>query len=69
MHVNLGGHELNGGGGGGKGNAMQLIISVIINKGDNKGELPDLCFALCRFSQVRFITPSHLTHNLFFYFQ
>ena len=21
------------------------------------------------FSQVRFITPSHLTHNLFFYFQ
>ena len=31
--------------------------------------LPDLCFAICRFSQVRFITPSHLTHNLFFYFQ
>ena len=30
--------------------------------------LPDLCFAICRFSQVRFITPSHLTHNLFFYF-
>ena len=29
--------------------------------------LPDLCFAICRFSQVRFITPSHLTHNLFFY--
>ena len=29
----------------------------------------DLCFAICRFSQVRFITPSHLTHNLFFYFQ
>ena len=27
--------------------------------------LPDLCFAICRFSQVRFITPSHLTHNLF----
>ena len=25
--------------------------------------LPDLCFAICRFS--RFITPSHLTHNLF----
>ena len=24
---------------------------------------------ICRFSQVRFITPSHLTHNLFFYFQ
>ena len=23
----------------------------------------------CRFSQVRFITPSHLTHNLFFCFQ
>ena len=31
--------------------------------------LPDLCFAICRFSQVRFITTSHLTHNLFFYFQ
>ena len=31
--------------------------------------LPDLCFAICRFSQVRFITPSHLMHNLFFYFQ
>ena len=31
--------------------------------------LPDLCFAICRFSQVRFITPNHLTHNLFFYFQ
>ena len=31
--------------------------------------LHDLCFAICRFSQVRFITPSHLTHNLFFYFQ
>ena len=31
--------------------------------------LPDLCFAICRFSHVRFITPSHLTHNLFFYFQ
>ena len=31
--------------------------------------LPDLCFVICRFSQVRFITPSHLTHNLFFYFQ
>ena len=29
----------------------------------------DLCFAICRFSQVRFITPSQLTHNLFFYFQ
>ena len=29
----------------------------------------DLCFAICRFSQVRFITPSHLMHNLFFYFQ
>ena len=29
----------------------------------------DLCFAICRFSQVRFFTPSHLTHNLFFYFQ
>ena len=29
----------------------------------------DLCFAICRFSQVRFITPSHLTHNLFFYIQ
>ena len=26
-------------------------------------------FAICRFSHVRFITPSHLTHNLFFYFQ
>ena len=25
----------------------------------------DLCFAIGRFSQVRFITPSHLTHNLF----
>ena len=25
--------------------------------------------AICRLSQVRFITPSHLTHNLFFYFQ
>ena len=29
----------------------------------------DLCFAICRFSQVRFITPSHVTHNLFFCFQ
>ena len=28
----------------------------------------DLCFAICIFSQVRFITPSHLTHNLFFLF-
>ena len=27
--------------------------------------LPDLCIAICRFSQVRFIAPSHLTHNLF----
>ena len=32
-------------------------------------ERTHLCFAICRFSQVRFITPSHLTHNLFFYFQ
>ena len=31
--------------------------------------LPDFRFAICRFSQVRFITPSHLTHNLFSYFQ
>ena len=31
--------------------------------------LPDLCFAICRFSQVRLISPSHLTHYLFFYFQ
>ena len=31
--------------------------------------IPDLCFAICRFSHVRFITPSHLTHNLFFSFQ
>ena len=29
--------------------------------------LPDLCFAICTFSQVRFITPSHLTHNLFYF--
>ena len=30
--------------------------------------LPDLCFAIGirKFSHVRFITPSHLTHNLFF---
>ena len=25
----------------------------------------DMCFAICRLSQVRFITPRHLTHNLF----
>ena len=31
--------------------------------------LPDLCFAICRFSRVRFITPSDLTHNLLFYLQ
>ena len=35
----------------------------------NWAPVPDLCFAICRFSHVRFITPSHLTHNLFFYFQ
>ena len=29
----------------------------------------DLCFAICRFSQVKFITTSHLTHNLFFYYR
>ena len=32
----------------------------------------DLCFAICRFSHHHHgevITPSHLTHNLFFYFQ
>ena len=28
----------------------------------------DLCFAICRFSQVVFITSSNLTHNLLFYF-
>ena len=28
-----------------------------------------LCFGMCRFSQVMFITSSNLTHNLFFYFQ
>ena len=29
----------------------------------------DLCFVICRLSQVKFIPPSHLRHNLFFYFQ
>ena len=28
----------------------------------------DLCIAICRFSQVRFIAPSHLTHNSLFLF-
>ena len=34
-----------------------------------KRRLTDLCFVICRFSQVVFITSSNLTHNLFFYFQ
>ena len=38
-------------------------------EGVRSGQRTDLRFAICRFSQVRFITPSHLTHNLFFYFQ
>ena len=29
----------------------------------------DLCFAICRFSQVVFITSNNFTHNLLFYFQ
>ena len=29
----------------------------------------DLCFAICRFSQVVFVTSNNFTHNLLFYFQ
>ena len=29
----------------------------------------DLCVAICRFSQVVFVTSSNVTHNLLFYFQ
>ena len=28
----------------------------------------DLCFAICRFSQVVFVTSNNVTHNLLFYF-
>ena len=29
----------------------------------------DLCVAICRFSQVVFVTSNNFTHNLLFYFQ
>ena len=29
----------------------------------------DLCIAICRFSQVMFVTSNNFTHNLLFYFQ
>ena len=29
----------------------------------------DLCFAICRFSQVVFVPSNNFTHNLLFYFQ
>ena len=29
----------------------------------------DLCFAICRYSQVVFVTSNNFTHNLLFYFQ
>ena len=48
---------------------IKLIPKFNLLEGVRSVERTDLCFAICGFSQVRFITPSHLTHNLFFYFQ
>ena len=39
-------------------------ISVI-----HSAHCTDLCFAICRFSQVVFVTSNNFTHNLLFYFQ
>ena len=39
-------------------------ISVI-----HSAHYTDLCFAICRFSQVVFVTSNNFTHNLLFYFQ
>ena len=39
-------------------------ISVI-----HSAHYSDLCFAICRFSQVVFVTLNNFTHNLLFYFQ
>ena len=36
-------------------------------EGVRSAQATDLCFAICRFSHVRFITPSHRTHNLFLF--
>ena len=39
------------------------------NQSSERNErLPDLCFSICRFSQVVFIPERNLTHNLFFLF-
>ena len=38
-------------------------ISVI-----HSAHCTDLCFAICRFSQVVFVTSNNFTHNLLFYF-
>ena len=48
----------------------KIYRSQSINQGGARSvQRTELCFAICRFSQVKFITPSHLTHNLFFDFQ
>ena len=43
---------------------VQISLLIDLNQG-----LADLCFWMCRISQIVFITSSHLTHNFFFYFQ
>ena len=39
-------------------------ISIVCGVNDT-----DLCVAICRFSQVVFVTSNNFTHNLLFYFQ
>ena len=54
-----------------RGSASNIVREVksTNQEGVRSAQPTDLCFAICRFSHVRFITPSHLSHNLFFYFQ
>ena len=42
---------------------------VLVKAKPRSWHLPDLCFEICRFSQVVFIIPSNLMHHLFFYFR
>ena len=50
----------------GKADTEKICRSQSTNQeGIRSAQRTDLCFAICRFSTVRFITPSHLTHNLF----
>ena len=35
----------------------------------HSGDCTDFCFAICRFSQVVFVTSNNSTHNLLFFFQ